>query len=263
MLPRRTWQEMTANDIAAADTGRWIAVLPIAAVEPHGGHLPLATDAEIARGHVERVAELMPDDLPATFLPLLSVGWSEEHRAFAGMLTLSPETLIRVLTEIGESLCHSGLKKLVIVNSHGGNSPVVDIVIQKLRTDFKMLAVAASWSRFGLPEGLFPAAEKAFGIHGGAIETSLMLHLRPDLVAMEKADRFPSAQETFAEDFRHLRAYGPARFGWRSDDLNPAGVVGDARLASAEAGRAILDHAAGGFLELLADVDRFDADRFA
>ena len=258
MALRRYWQEMTTAEITARPAHMAVAVIPVAAVEQHGSHLPLSTDAVIAEGHVARVVELLPESVPGVFLPVQTIGWSEEHLSFPGTLTLSAGTLEASLTELAESVHRAGMNKIVFVNSHGGNSPVIDIVIQKLRVGHKLLAVATSWSRFGMPEGLFPDDERAYGIHGGALETSLMLHLRPDLVRTDEIADFPSAQERFAGQFKHLRAYGPARFGWMSDDLNPSGVVGSATIASAEKGAALLDHAARGFIELLKDVDAFD-----
>jgi len=263
MTLRRFWQDLTMAEIGAEDPRLDIAVLPLAAIEQHGPHLPLSTDTVIAEGHVARVVELMPDDLAGVFLPVQAVGWSEEHGAFPGTLTLSPETFGAVLIELAESCIRSGIRKLVFVNAHGGNSPLIDVAIQKLRTRHGVLAVAASWSRFGMPDGLFPQDEHALGIHGGAVETSLMLHLRPDLVRMEAIAEFPSEQAAFREEFTHLRAYGPARFGWMMNDLSPDGVVGDARLASADKGARLLDHAAAGFIALLRDVAAFDLDRLS
>ena len=132
------------------------------------------------------------------------------------------------------------------------------IVATELRVKLGMLAVATSWTRFGYPSDVVSEGERAIGIHGGFIETSVMLALRPDLVDMSRARDFPSRQTAFARDFRHLRAYGPHAFGWKMRDLNPEGVAGNAAAATAAAGEAILDHAARGFAELLDDVARFD-----
>ncbi len=156
VLPKRDWVEMTWEDFAGADRTRWIAVLPVAAVEQHGPHLPVGTDAHIAAAYLSRARELLPSELPVSFLPMLPIGTSEEHRAFPGTLTLAADTLIRVLTEIAESVHRAGLRKLVIANSHGGNVSAVDLVTRDLRVRLNMLAVACSWFGFGYPDGQFP-----------------------------------------------------------------------------------------------------------
>jgi creatinine amidohydrolase len=261
MLPKRFWQDMTAAEFRRADTRSWIAVLPVAAIEQHGPHLPVSTDTTIAEGEIRRVLELLPPEIPATFLPLQALGKSNEHIASPGTLTLSFETAARAWIEIGESVARAGVRKLVIVNSHGGNVPIVDVVCRELRVRLGMLAVQTSWSRFGQPDGVFPAREFLYGIHAGDVETSIMLHLAPDRVRMDLAEDFASTQLSFIQEFAHLRGHGQHAFGWMAQDLNPAGAVGDAAAATAEKGALSLDHAARGFIELLADVDRFDVDR--
>lgn len=260
-LPRRFWHEMTSFDFAEADTSDWIAVLPVAAIEQHGPHLPVFTDTCIAEGQIARVLELLPRHLPVTFLPVQAIGKSNEHVSSPGTLTLSWETATRAWEEIGESVHRAGLRKMVIVTSHGGNVSLMDIVARELRVRFDMLVTATSWARFGQPHGLFDDAEFTYGIHGGDIETSIMLHLRPDLVRMERAADFRSAQLDFLKEFKHLRGHGPAQFGWKAQDLNPAGTVGNAAAATAAKGEASLDHAARGFVELLADIHAFDPAR--
>ncbi len=261
--PRRRWAEMRAPDFLSPETASWIAVLPVAAVEQHGPHLPLSTDTTIAEGQVARVIELLPEELPAVFLPVQTVGKSDEHILSPGTLTLDWDTVTRVWIEIGDAVARAGLKKLVIVTSHGGNVPIMDIVARELRRRHGMLAVATSWLRFGQPDGLYPQGERAYGIHGGDIETSLMLHLAPDLVDMGAASDFRTLQLELLESAKHLRAHGPAQFGWMMQDLNADGAAGNAAAATAEKGRASLDHAARGFVELLADVHAFPMERLA
>eukprot|EP00903_Cladosiphon_okamuranus_P002333 g2331.t1 len=252
---------MTTMDFQASGRESWIAVLPVAAIEQHGPHLPLSTDTTIAEGQIKRVLELLPEELPATFLPVQTVGKSDEHLSFPGTLTLNWDTVTRAWLEIGESVARAGIRKLVLINSHGGNVPVLDIVARELRTRHGMFVTATNWLRFGQPEGLYREEEFTYGIHGGDIETSLMLHLRPDLVRMDKASDFPSEQQRYLTEFKHLRGHGKAQYGWMSEDLNPAGALGNAALATAEKGRLSLDHAAKGFIELLQDIDSFDLDR--
>jgi creatinine amidohydrolase len=124
-----------------------------------------------------------------------------------------------------------------------------------------MLVVAAAWSRLGQPDGLTAPEEALYGIHGGDVETSLMLHFRPDLVRMDKAEDFRSTQLDFMNEFKHLRGHGPVQFGWKAQDLNPAGVVGNAAAATAEKGKAVVDHQARAFVELCRDVHAFDLGR--
>ncbi|HUG62190.1 MAG TPA: creatininase family protein [Methylomirabilota bacterium] len=254
---------MTAYDFQEADTATWIAVLPVAAIEQHGPHLPVYTDACIAEGQVRRVIELAPDEIPVTFLPVQAVAKSNEHIASPGTLTLDWDTVTRAWLDIGDSVARAGIRKLVIVTSHGGNVPIMDIVARELRIRHGMLAVATGWARFGQPEGVFPAEEFVYGIHGGDVETSIMLHLRPDLVRMDKAADFRSTQHRMIAEMAQLRVHGPVQFGWVAQDLNPAGAAGNAAAATAEKGRLSLDHAARGFVDLLGDVHRFDMGALA
>lgn len=261
MLPLRDWAAMTWQEIAEADTGCWIAILPVASTEQHGPHLPLGVDTYIAEAYLARVHPLLPADLPATFLPLQRIGLSVEHIAYPGTLTLSAESVLRAWAEIGESVHRAGVRKLVMVTSHGGNVPSMDIVARDLRVRLKMLVVTCAWQNFGYPDGLFDAKERDHGIHGGAIETSLMLATRPDSVRLAQAPNATPVTIEMEKSFKWLRSHRPAGFGWMTQDLHPSGAVGDATQASAEKGEAALAHGARAFVELLQDVDRFDLAR--
>src|ERR1700728_1974627 len=206
MLPLRDWMEMTWQDIAGGDTSRWIAVLPLAAVEQHGPHLPLGVDTYIAEAYLARVQKLLPGDLPATFLPVQRIGVSAEHLSFPGTLTLSPTTAMAAWTELGESLARAGLRKLVLVTSHGGNVAAMELAARDLRARLGMLAVTVGWHRFGYPADAFSAEEKKHGIHGGDIETSLMLAAQPDTVRMDKAPNATPATIAMAQEFKWLGA---------------------------------------------------------
>ena len=262
-LPKRDWMEMTWADIAAAGEAvrRWIAVLPLAAVEQHGPHLPLGVDAYIAEAYLARVRKILPEALPATFLPVQRVGVSAEHLGYPGTLTLSAATAIKAWTEIGESLARAGLRKLLLVTSHGGNVAAMELVARDLRTRLGMLAVTVGWHRFGYPEGTFSGEERRHGIHGGDIETSLMLAAMPDAVRTERAAQATPATVAMAHEFKWLGAYRPAGFAWMTQDLNATGAVGDATQASAAKGEAALAHGAQTFVELVREMDRFDLTR--
>jgi creatinine amidohydrolase len=261
MLPHRFWHEMTTRDFADSDTSAWIAVLPVAAIEQHGPHLPVYTDTCIAEGMVARVIELLPADLPVTFLPVQAVGKSNEHISSPGTLTSTWETTTKLWLDIGDSVHRAGVNKLIVINSHGGNVPMVDIVTRELRVRHDMLVVGTAWSRFGQPEGISAPEEALYGIHGGDIETSIMLHFRADLVKMDLAEDFRSAQLDFISELKHLRAHGPVQFGWKAQDLNPKGTVGNATAATADKGKAVVEHQARAFVELCADVHAFDPGR--
>lgn len=247
------------NVTAAGDNvAERIVVLPLGAHEQHGPHLPFETDTLIASGIVERLRKALPPSLPVIFLPVEPVGYSIEHMDVPGTRTLRYDEAIERWLGIVEEAASKGIKKFVMLNAHGGNSPLMTIVATEARVRFGMLAVATSWTRFGVPSGIITPEEKALDIHGGDIETSVMLALHPDLVDMKKATNFSSKQADFAKSYKHLRAYGPHAFGWKMSDLNPIGVAGNASLATAEKGEALIAHSVSGLVELLEDVHSFD-----
>lgn len=262
-VPPRDWADIRWPDVPAADAARWIAVLPLAATEQHGPHLPLETDVMIAEAYLARVRELLPDHVPVTFLPVQRIGISTEHIDFPGTQTLPTEAALRSWMALGENVARAGLRKVVIVTSHGGNSAAMMLVAQDLRAQHGMLAVTTSWSRFGAPDGLFSAEELRHGIHGGAVETSIMLARYPDHVRTGALANFRSNAIAIESEFRWLSTQRPAPFAWQAQDLHPSGAVGDATAASAEKGEALIEHGARAFCELLADVDNFDVNRLA
>ncbi|TWD47959.1 creatinine amidohydrolase [Agrobacterium vitis] len=253
--------EMNDPDLLPSDRAHWIAVLPLGAHEQHGPHLPFETDRIIAEGVVERLIKALPAPLPVTFLPVEPIGYSIEHMDVEGTKTLSYQEAITRWLGIAQHLSTLGIRKFLMLNAHGGNAPLMTIVATEARVRFNMLAVATSWTRFGQPEGWIDPKDKAIDIHGGDIETSVMLALRPDLVAMDRADAFSSQQSLFMDRFKHLRAYGPHAFGWKMSDLNPLGVAGNAKVATAEKGEALLSHCIQGLVELLHDIDSFNVEK--
>lgn len=250
--PLPYWADMTTLDFAG-DTEDWVAVVPTAAIEQHGPHLPLGTDTYIAEGMVAEAVERLPKDCPATFLPVQAIGKSNEHVGFSGTLTFGWHSTIQAWVELGASVARAGLRRIVFVNAHGGNTAMLEIVTRELRVRFDMLAVHTAWMRFG-DGGLIGDEENAIGIHGGTVETALMLHFRPETVRREHLAHFGSRQQELAEDYTHLRATGPHPFAWKAGDLNPHGVVGDAAAATPELGAKIAAHQVDGFLTLLSEV---------
>ncbi|MFS4549271.1 creatininase family protein [Comamonas resistens] len=258
--PSRFWAQVSAHDFAlaqanglAADT---VAVLPVGAVEQHGPHLPLSVDASLVDGVVVAALPQLPADLPVLFLPPQNIGLSVEHSHYAGTLTLEPATLIALWTQLGACVARAGVKKLLLLNGHGGQVSVMDIVARELRIKHGLLVYSASW--FGLVDGAanqqFCAHEHRFGIHGGEVETSMMLHLAPETVHMERAQNFASSSEVRAGKYHFIGNGRSAKLGWAIEDYNPAGAVGNSAAATAERGAAMVASSAKGLVRLLSEI---------
>lgn len=258
MSHHRNWADLTTDAIAALPRERCVAILPVGAVEQHGPHLPLGTDTIIAEGIVAAALDRLGDDLPVVVLPTQAIGASSEHGDFHGTLSHEAETLIAAWSEIGATLCRNGIMRLVIFNAHGGQPQIVDIVAQRLRSRNGMLVVRGNYMTWPLPHGLVDADEVAHGHHGGMLETAIMLALRPDLVAMEHACSFDSSARQLAGRHTRFGHDGRLGFAWQAQDLNPAGVVGDAAAATAELGRQLIGHHAARLAELIGDAAAFD-----
>nr|WP_315480872.1 creatininase family protein [uncultured Rhodoferax sp.] len=269
--PSRFWADWSTRDFAQCQAdgrlGATIAVLPVAATEQHGPHLPLRVDTALVDGVVAATVPHIPADVPALFLPTQAVGFSPEHTRFPGTLTLKAETVIRLWTELGESVAATGVKKLVLLNSHGGQVGLLDVVARDLRARLDMLVYSVNW--FGLPltgpagedvNALFSAHEHRFGIHAGEIETSMMLALAPEQVVMAQAHNFASTSEDRAKKFAILGNGKSAKLGWQMQDYNTAGAVGNAAAATAEKGRAVLDAAGRALAQTLAEIHQLPAD---
>jgi creatinine amidohydrolase len=263
----RYWADHTTADFQNLRTsGRiteTIAVLPLAAIEQHGPHLPLKVDACIGDGIVAAALPHLGSDSTALFLPTQAVGFSPEHARFAGTLTLKAETLIRLWTDLGESVAATGVRKMVLFNAHGGQANFMDIVARDLRARLGMLVLSVNW--YGLPlygpqgedvNALFSPEEHRFGIHAGDIETSLMLALAPQSVLMHKAQRFASTSEKRAEQFEILGNGKSAKLAWQMQDYNAAGAVGDAAVANADKGEQLLQAAGRALAQLLSEVQQ-------
>jgi creatinine amidohydrolase len=252
-LKSRFWADLSTRDFAQLDAPATVAVLPVAAVEQHGPHLPVSVDTTLVDGVIAASLPHLPAELPVLFLPTQQVGKSNEHIRFPGTLTLSAETLIRVWMELGACVARTGIRKLVLFNSHGGQLSVMDIVARDLRTAHGLIVYSTNW--FTLPlgdevNGLFPPEEHRFGIHAGDMETSMMLALRPQFVDMAQARHFQSTAQERAAKYPILGNGTSAKLGWQVQDYNPMGAAGNAAVATAAKGQAVID-AAGRQLALL------------
>lgn len=264
MTRRFDWADYRTTEFEKIDPMTTIAILPTAAIEQHGPHLPVGTDSMIAAGMLDRLRQDLnqrspeEDSLDIRILPIQAVGKSNEHLHAPGTLTLTAETALKAWTEIGLSIRRAGVRKVVIANSHGGNLDLVSILSRELRVRAGMLAVKCQWNAFGHPESLYSEHERRFGIHGGDVETSLMLAFRPEIVDMTAAQNFGSTAEEAA-----IPPIGPISYGWIASDLNPEGTVGDASLAAAEKGEATARHQVAGFIKLLQEVSARSLDDLA
>jgi creatinine amidohydrolase len=265
--PCRFWADLTTTDFATLALDRTMAVLPVAATEQHGPHLPLSVDTDLVEGVVAASLPHLPADLSVLFLPTQSVGFSPEHARFAGTLTLKSETIVRLWTDIGESVAASGVRKLVLFNAHGGQVSVMDLVARDLRARLDMLVYSVSW--FNLPlrdangqdvNALFSAEEHRFGVHAGDVETSMMRALRPEQVRMGAAQNFRSTSKDRAERFDILGNGRSAKLGWQMQDYNAQGAAGDAAAATVDKGRALVDASGRALAALLLEIDQLPPD---
>lgn len=250
------WHDLRTTDFARVDPQRTIALLPVSATEQHGPHLPLSTDAVINEGIVRAALDRLPPESSVLVLPALTVGDSLEHSAFPGTLSADLEALLSLWLAVGRGVARAGVRKLVIFNSHGGQRALVDQAALRLRVEHAMLVVRAHSFGLGMPAGLFDVDELAHGLHGGAMETSLMLHLRPDLVRREALLNFVSAGVAMAARGGLLGIEKPIGIGWMTQDLHPSGACGDTTQASADKGATLLQHAASRLVQLLDEVAR-------
>lgn len=256
------WADLTAPELAEFARRDPVVVLPLAAIEQHGPHLPLSTDLVIGRGILESARRAVPSDLPILVLPEQATGTSLEHAAFGGTLTLEADTLGRVVRETTGSLSRLGLKRLVVFNTHGGNKHVVDEAGLRARSEHGMLVVKAHSFRLPRPSGIdLPEVEWEHGLHGGAVETAMMLHLSPKSVRRDHLESFTSLGEELGELLTLVRPEGAASFSWLAHDLNRHGVTGNARLATAEMGRLLVEGYGTSLAAVFEDARAFPLER--
>lgn len=252
--PSHRFAELSVAQVRERVSPGSVAVLPVGAVEQHGPHLPLITDALVAEAASAAAVDRYGEELDLWLLPTLSYGRSVEHEWSPGTLSLSTGTFAAVLADLGRSVATSGIRRLVLVNGHGGNSSEIQTMLRDLRRAHGLMTFAVN--AFPPPEeDPFAGTEQGQGIHGGAGETSLMLHLRPDLVDLDAAaTRLPRG----LNDNKHVRFGGSVGFGWLSDDFGPDGYLGDPTQATADIGRRAFAAMTAQLGEQLAEIASFD-----
>lgn len=254
------WWDLSTREFAELDMSRIVAVQPVGAVEQHGPHLPVRVDAAINAGIVARAVEQMAEDFPVLVLPMMPVGKSNEHHAYPGTLSFGYETLARMWYELGESVYRAGGRKIVYFNSHGGQPQVMDIVARELRVRLGMFAVGCSWFRSIDKSDMFSASELKHGIHGGEVETSMLLHLHPRHVDMTHAQDFVPRSVEIERAGSMLTPEGMVGFGWQTQDIQPWGACGNAAAADAERGRILVERAASALIRLCGEVAAYSLD---
>lgn len=261
-MTSRRLAELRASDLDQHLGPASILILPLGAVEQHGPHLPFSTDLEIARSCAEAVVDQAGDELDLWLLEPLAYTKSNEHAGTPGTVWIGPETLLRVLDDIGRSLATTPARKLALLNGHGGNSSLLNVACRELRLHHGL-------ETFLLHPSLPPdqggsselgdqaqelASEMGMGIHAGRAETSLMLHLRPDLVRMELADR--NVPEHLAAN-QQVRFGGAVTFGWLASDFGDSGVIGDPVGADPDTGATLFAQSIEQLVQALREIRDF------
>ncbi|PRY63428.1 creatinine amidohydrolase [Vreelandella songnenensis] len=250
------WQTLTAPALATLAERDPVAVLVLGAIEQHGTHLPLGTDLIIGEGLMRALREKLDPALEVVCLPTIAVGASDEHASFGGTLSLPAPLAIATLEAYGESVARAGIKRLVLINSHGGNKAIMDLAALTLRKRFNMRVVKATYTRLPPLEGAIDADELRYGLHGGLLETAMMHYLAPASVNLEGYQAAPLGR---LPDNPLVGPEGAAAFAWLAEDLSQHGVAGDAQQADAALGERLVNHYAAKLADVIAETARLPA----
>lgn len=258
----RYWHALTAAEIERLGARDPVAVLLLAAVEQHGPHLPLSTDLDIGLGLLAVAFGRLPASLPVAALPPVAVGASLEHARFPGTLSIPSALLGDLIRHLGASVARGGVRRLVVVNSHGGNRAALDAAALRLREEARLLVVKVNYPDFPRPAAVdLPEAEWRHGIHGGAVETAMMRHLHPDRVREPEAGGEGPFAAVLEGQGSRIAPEGAAAFAWLAGDLDRSGAVGDAGLGTADLGRRLVDYYGATLAAVIRDARAFPIGR--
>lgn len=258
MNSSRHLADLRAPELSSALSKDSVIVLPLGAIEQHGPHLPLSTDFVVADAVATAAVQAVGAQVDAWLLPTLPYTKSNEHAWSPGTMWLSATTLMAVIDDIGRSIASTSARRVLFVNGHGGNSALVQMMNRELRLKYGLLTFLAHPHMPADQGGSSAASELGMGIHGGMDETSVMLHLQPELVDMSLAVR--RVPEGLADN-EHVRFGGKVAFGWLSNDFFPEGHIGDPTGATAEIGEQMFNSAVTGLCDALKEISRFDFGR--
>lgn len=251
----RNFAYLNWKQVDALPREHTLLVLPTAAIEQHGHHLPLATDTLINNLLLGNALDLIPVELPVYALPPVCYGKSNEHIGFPGTLSVSAQTFLAVVRDIGASIATSGFKKLVLYNTHGGNTSLVDVLARDLRAEFGLQTFTLFGSAGAAFDGL-SEQERTYGFHAGEVETAYLLHATPEVV---HTDEYTANYIARVDERERLKPEGsPANFSWLTRDISPSGVMGDPSPATAANGERWANEAATRIAEILVAMYNFE-----
>ncbi len=256
-FPYLTWTEIKLM----SEPENVVIIQPVGAIEQHGPHLPIIVDSAIGMGVLGKALEKLDREIPAYALPCLYYGKSNEHWHFPGTITLSATTLLTVLMEVADSLYRSGFRKLVLMNSHGGQPQIMEIAARDIHQKYEdfLLFPLFTWRVPNMASQLLTKKELEYGIHAGDAETSILLSLLPNQVKMERAvTEYPQG---LPEDSL-LSMEGKLPFAWLTKELTKSGVMGDATVATKEKGDKLLESLSDGWARLIQDIYKFHQPKF-
>lgn len=255
------WENLSRDQLNALDREKTIVLLPLSAMEQHGPHLPVGTDTLILKELVDRTIAASGEftECDVIFAPQMPVGKSNEHMDFCGTMTFSAKTYYSVIYDLAKSIAHHGFQKLILLNSHGGNTDMANLISRDLRIDMGLQVYVFDWwfTNFWADANKDLQEGGMYSIfHACELETSLMLAIDPSLVKMELAvDELPPAH--FSGN-KHVTVFGPINAGWRTTDVTKSGVIGEPTLATAEKGQAYFAYAVEKLLSILREISQIN-----